>query len=297
MKKKICIIAVVFIIIVLLFYKKVILNQKQDIGDKKLINNEKALTPTLSQGEREKNKKEQNYENIEKNKNLSEKMDNPHPNPLPRGEGEEQKKKNIEEIKNLSEKTDNSYPVSTLKEREAEQEVNKNIKISRLEYFSNIENLIKINWIDDLKSVYIWKRVFEPIFFKWNVFVKIKKYTINEWEYNIIFNLNNWNPIEYDKKIHFWESDSKNIFISNIVPNILKNNKRSNVVLQWRWFSKIISIQLSHNLILAKADFKIINDNVMSLSIPRWLKTGKYFLNIMSTYWIYKSELNIEIVD
>jgi hypothetical protein len=145
MKKKICIIAVVFIIIVLLFYKKVILNQKQDIGDKKLINNEKALTPTLSQGEREKNKKEQNYENIEKNKNLSEKMDNPHPNPLPRGEGEEQKKKNIEEIKNLSEKTDNSYPVSTLKEREAEQEVNKNIKISRLEYFSNIENLIKIN--------------------------------------------------------------------------------------------------------------------------------------------------------
>ena len=208
----------------------------------------------------------------------------------------------IEELKKEKEKINiqtKTLPEKTEKKSVEEKTIipQKEIKIDTLIYSSNIGNLIKITGFekDQLKNVTLWDTVLNIKEFQWEVFIEIDPYTIKAGKYDIVFELKNWKRIKYNEKILFWESEQKDLFISNITPNKIDNNTSKKIVLQWQWFNKILSIQLSNNLVLTKANFEIINDNVMSLLIPQWLKTGNYSMNIMSPYWIYKSELWIEV--
>jgi hypothetical protein len=175
---------------------------------------------------------------------------------------------------------------------------NKKIELSETTFSSNIDNLIKVNGSNnEVKNISIWKNSFEIKTFKWETFIEIEKYTMESWDYDVLFHLKNWKILKYDEKIHLWEAKQKNIFIQNITPNKLNNNKNSYIVLQWLWFKKIISIQLSNNIVLTQTNFEIINDNVMSILIPKWLKWWKYSMNLMTTDGIYQSELQIEVIN
>jgi hypothetical protein len=171
------------------------------------------------------------------------------------------------------------------------------IEIKKLIYSSNIVNLIEINGTKKsrVKNIDMWNNSFNIKEFQWKTFIEIPEYSIDSWKYNIVFHLENGERIDYDKKILFWESEQKNLFISNITPNKIKSNSGNKIVLQWQWFDKVISIQLSNNLVLTRTNFEIINDNVMILSIPEWLKVWSYSMNVMSPNGIYKSELWIQI--
>ena len=167
---------------------------------------------------------------------------------------------------------------------------NKKIELSETTFSSNIDNLIKVNGSNnEVKNISIWKNSFEIKTFKWETFIEIEKYTMESWDYDVLFHLKNWKILKYDEKIHLWEAKQKNIFIQNITPNKLNNNKNSYIVLQWLWFKKIISIQLSNNIVLTQTNFEIINDNVMSILIPKWLKWWKKDLELWSLVTINKA--------
>lgn len=179
-----------------------------------------------------------------------------------------------------------------------ENSIYSNVLLSKTSFSSNINNLLEINWnnLDKIKSIHIWKEVFEPKFNKWTIYIWIDSGLFYKWNYKLYFKWIDWNLVDVNQEITFMYSNSK-VNLANITPNVLKNDIDRNIVLQWSWFSKIISIQLSNNIIIKNTNFNIINDNVMSLLIPKWLNIWKYKLNIMDIEWIYKSNLEIEIIN
>lgn len=155
---------------------------------------------------------------------------------------------------------------------------NKNI------FNSNINNLLEISWkdIDKIKFLNIWSYSFSPNIKDWVAYILIKQNTFDSWNYFVFIQPLQWGIIPLETQMSFEYNNSK-VNIANITPNQVNNSKDSYIVLQWNWFSDIISLQLNNNIILEKTDFDIINDKVMSVKIDKKLDTGIYSFNIMTT--------------
>lgn len=171
-----------------------------------------------------------------------------------------------------------------------------NIKINFSNYNLNwnTNNLINIywSWIENIAYINIWWISLYPIKDdKNNYYLSINKNTFSSWEYFIIVQLKDNSLITLNQKFKFNYSKDK-VNIVNITPNYIKNDTDKYIVLQWNWFSKTISIQLSNYIILKNTSFNIINDKVLSVKIPSWLEIWKYFINIMTTDWIFEIKNN-----
>lgn len=167
----------------------------------------------------------------------------------------------------------------------------KNIKINfdKYNFNSNLNNLINIywTWIENIKYINIWWISFYPIKDNNKYYLSINKNTFSNWEYFIILQLRDNSILPLNDKISFiYSKDEVNVY--NITPNQIKWDKDTYVVIQWNWLSKIISLQLSNNVILKNTSFNIINDKVLSVKIPSNLEKWKYYINIMTTKWIFE---------
>lgn len=168
-----------------------------------------------------------------------------------------------------------------------------NLSFHQTSFNSNINNLVEISGdqIEFIKYVNIWEVSLTPIKNNQKTYLAIEKNTFWAWEYFIIVQLNNNDLIPLDQKLQFQYSNSK-VNIANITPKSIQNIKDTFIVLQWNGFSKVISIQLSNNIILKNTSFDIISDSVLSVKIPAWLETGKYYFNIMTIDWISELKNN-----
>lgn len=168
-----------------------------------------------------------------------------------------------------------------------------NLQFHQTHFNSNINNLVEISGkeIDLIKYVNIWEVSLTPIKNNQKTYLAIEKNTFWAWEYFIIVQLNNNVLIPLDQKVTFEYSNSK-VNIANITPRHIENKKDTFIVLQWNGFWKVISIQLSNNIILKNTSFDIINDSVLSVKIPAWLETGNYYFNIMTIDWISELKNN-----
>lgn len=162
-------------------------------------------------------------------------------------------------------------------------------EIKNNNFNSNINNIIEITWkwLDQVDYVNIWWVSFVWKYENNNLYLLIDKWTFSTWDFFLIFKLKNWNIITSTKKVSFYYSVDK-VNISNITPKIIKNDIDRYIVVQWNWFSKIVSIQLNNNIILKSTEYTIINDNVLSIKIPKWLNPWEYSINIMDTSNIYQ---------
>lgn len=181
-------------------------------------------------------------------------------------------------------------------EKKEEQKItwNIDIKFDKKVLNSNINNLIEITWSgkEFIKYVNIWEISLTPIHVNNKTFLTISKNTFNSWEYFTIVQLQNNELITLNEKIIFHYEQSK-VNIANITPNYIKNDIDRNIVLQWNGFSKIISLQLNNNTILKNTSFQIINDNVITVLIPKDLDVWNYYFNIMTVDWINELKNNI----
>ncbi len=166
-----------------------------------------------------------------------------------------------------------------------------NIKLSSLNFNSNINNLLVISGenLINIDYINIWWISFRPKFDTNKLYIGIDKNTFSSWDYFVLFQLKNKSITSHPEKIHF-TYDANNINISSITPNIIKNDIERYIVIQWNNLSKVIRVQLSNNLVLKETSFKIINNNVIAIKIPSWLNPGDYYINFMWTDWIF--ELN-----
>lgn len=170
------------------------------------------------------------------------------------------------------------------------------LNIEKLNYSSNTNNLIKLAWVwlENIENITIWEYNFNFDYIDWYIYILVEENSNLNWEYLLIFELNDWTIINYKDRINFNYSD-KSLLINDITPKSLLNDTARNIILQWKWFTKVISIQLSNNIVLTETSYNIINDNVMSIVIPKWLEKWYYSINIMGVDWIYNSESSIEI--
>ncbi|MDD2892161.1 MAG: hypothetical protein PHQ95_04300 [Candidatus Gracilibacteria bacterium] len=164
-----------------------------------------------------------------------------------------------------------------------------NITLQEIQYNSNINNLISITGTNlaRISLVNIGGVGFKPITGSGILYVQVSKDTFATGEYFVFFELNNGKIITLNDKITFQHSSAL-INIANITPNTLKNDMDRYLVIQGNGFDKIISIQLSNNLILKNAEFHIINKQVAEVKIPKGLPIGEYYFNIMDTSSIYE---------
>lgn len=191
---------------------------------------------------------------------------------------EENREKLIEEEQEIeTQEVDEKLPIK-----------DKEIIIDIKKLNSNINNLIEIKGSSKnlVKYINIWWRSFTPVSKSWSVFISVDKNTFVSWSYFVIIQFNDSEVVTLDKKIYFDFSSDK-VNIANITPNVIENDIDRYVVLQWNGLSKVISIQLNNNIILKNTSFDIINDNVLSVKIPKWLSRWYYYFNIMTTEWIY----------
>lgn len=167
------------------------------------------------------------------------------------------------------------------------------ITFSSYEINSNINNLIEITWEwkEFIKYVNIQDLSLKPTFYEDKVFISINKDTFSSWDYFILLQLKDNLLVPLDKKFTFIHTNNSTN-IASITPKQVKNDLDSFIVLQWNWFNKVISIQLSNNIILQNTSFDIISDNVMSVKIPKWLEKWDYFFNIMTINWIIQLKNN-----
>jgi hypothetical protein len=154
---------------------------------------------------------------------------------------------------------------------------------------SNINNMIELTWSwkNFVEYVNIWWISLKPIENSWKVYLSIDKNTFTSWEYFVIAQFSDWELKTLEQKINVIFSNSK-VNIANLTPQEIKNDVDRYIIAQWNGFSKVVSIQLNNNIILKNTSFDIINDNVIWIKIPKELTTWRYYINIMTTDWIYE---------
>ena len=158
------------------------------------------------------------------------------------------------------------------------------LKFNETSFNSNINNLLEISWknIDKIQFLNIWSYSFSPTIKNSKAYFLINENTFNSGNYFVFIQPIEWKIIPLETQINFTFTNSQ-ISIANITPNIVNNTNDSYIVLQWKWFSDIISLQLNNNIILQKTSFNIINDKVLSVKIDKQLDPWKYHFNIMTT--------------
>lgn len=177
-------------------------------------------------------------------------------------------------------------------------EVPVNIKISNNYFSSNINNILILNWqnIDNIDFVLIWEKSFKPIIEDNIAYIPIEKNTFNSWEYFILIQSKTWEIKSINNKIKFNYINQK-INIAHINPIKIWNKIDNYIILQWNWFNKLISLQLSNNIILENAQFQIINDNVVMVKIPKNISEWNYTFNLMDIDWIYEDDKILTITN
>lgn len=175
--------------------------------------------------------------------------------------------------------------------KDQELQIKKDIKLvinsKNIEVYK--DNLIWLSWenLDFVESIKIWEKYFKTIKIWEKYFLPIEKNTLKWWKYETkILNKQNLETI-FSNEINFIDNDNL-IKIYDITPKIISKEKSTNIVLQWSWFSKIISIQINNNTILEKSNFEIISDNLAIVKLPKDLEIWDYYLNIMWTDKIYE---------
>lgn len=182
--------------------------------------------------------------------------------------------------------TTNSW--NTLKEVEVE----KNKILFNLEKTSfnwSVNNLVLAywSWLEQIQYIKIWELYFNLVEIDWKYYVWIDKNLLKDWNYNVSLILKNNEVLAYSKQISI-SNDTNSISVYNITPNKLKLDIDKNIVLQWVWFSKIMSIQLNNNTILDSSNFEVVSDNLLILKLPKNLWVWEYSLNIMWVDKIYE---------
>lgn len=166
-------------------------------------------------------------------------------------------------------------------------------------FSSNIWNILEISWtnLELIDYVIIWEKKLNWVLKDNKFYVRLDSNSFWAWDFFVGFYLKNGKLTSTDKKIIFSYNPNP-INIVAITPNKISNKKDSYVVIQWNWFAKMISLQLSNNYIFKNALFNIINDKVATVKIPAWLVSWTYYFNIMDVKWIYKAEdIKLEITN
>lgn len=135
---------------------------------------------------------------------------------------------------------------------------------------SNIDQLMPLAGknLDAIDRVVVGEVSFQGSFQAGKFFYIIPKNTFGNGEYFVGLYLKNGQLVPTNIKLSF-TYNSNPINIAAITPNIIKNDQDRYVVVQGNGFKKMISIQLSNNLIFKNALFTIVNDQVVSIKIPK----------------------------
>lgn len=163
------------------------------------------------------------------------------------------------------------------------------ITLSDTKYNSNINNLVALHGknMDSIEFVNIGEKSIRPVYESGTIFVQVDRDTFGNGDYLVFFTLRNGKILTSDYHLSFEHSGSP-INIANITPQTIRNDRDRFIVIQGNGFDKIVSIQLSNNLILKNAEFTIINKQVAGVKIPKDLPPGEYYFNIMDTSSIYE---------
>lgn len=147
-----------------------------------------------------------------------------------------------------------------------------NLVFHGTKYNSNINNLIPITGssLEMIEFVNIGGIGFRPVLGSGTLFVQVDRDTFASGEYFVFLQLKNGKILTRNENITF-EHSSARINIANITPKSIRNDQERFVVIQGNGFDKIVSIQLSNNLILKNAEFNIINTHVAGVRIPKGL--------------------------
>jgi len=164
-----------------------------------------------------------------------------------------------------------------------------NLVFHGTKYNSNINNLISItgSGLESIEFVNIGGIGFRPVLGSGTLFVQVDRDVFASGEYFVFLQLRNGKILTRNEKITFEHSNAR-INIANITPKSIRNDAERFVVIQGNGFDKIVSIQLSNNLILKNAEFNIINTHVAGVRIPKDLPPWEYYFNIMDTQSIYE---------
>ena len=155
---------------------------------------------------------------------------------------------------------------------------------------SNISNILEISGknLELIDYLIIWEKKIEWIYKDNKFYARIDKATFWNWDFFVGFYLKNGKLESSPLKLTFSYNPNP-INIAAITPDKISNKKDSYVVIQWNWFNKIVSLQLSNNYIFKNTLFNIINNQVATVKIPSGLTPGVYYFNIMDTKWIYNA--------
>lgn len=224
--------------------------------------------------------------------------------------------KNITEDKNLEK---NFLLTEKILTRAKKFEKNFDVEIKDEKKNNLFENIFEITWIwkktinndfNEYLEVF-WKNLnwISNILIKcdWKVEIfEIAKRDLNEkMEDRISIFIKN-NSLE-KWACQIWTEISWIWIFSNFFINIKKNNNRSDinlkfitpdkvvseawwiVVLQWKWFNKLVAIQIDNWVILDLEFLEIVSDNVVIVNIPKKMKTWEYFFRFLSEDWVYEN--------
>lgn len=160
---------------------------------------------------------------------------------------------------------------------------------------SNINNILEISGqnLELIDYLIIWEKKIEWIYKDNKFYARIDKNIFWNWDFFVGFYLKNGKLETSNSKLTFSYNPNP-INIAAITPTKISNKKDSYIVIQWNWFNKMVSLQLSNNYIFKNTLFNIISNQVASVKIPSWLTPGVYYFNIMDTKGIYNAD-NIKL--
>lgn len=168
-----------------------------------------------------------------------------------------------------------------------------NLIVNNYSFKSNIDSMLTIRAenVENITALVIWDYSLKPVFKDWIAYFNIEAWTFWTWTFLPFIEQKNGKIKTLDQAVTFIFVPG-DVSIVNITPREIWNDVDRTLVLQWDGFDKVMSVQLSNNLVIKNTSFEVINNKVMSIKIPRWLDSWEYHFNIMTTKWI--SELKTE---
>lgn len=176
-------------------------------------------------------------------------------------------------IENQDEKLDDYVQINWISKTEIDNDFDEYVEIE-----TN-----KTSFVLDNAIVKCKEKIFEYKIFKLSsskFFFQIDAMSLDIW--NCFF----W--IRANQKDYFYEKNISvdkswlDIDIKNIIPNIATTRNWWVFVLQWKWFDKVVWIQINNSIIIPKKNIEIVSPNVLKVKVPEWLTQWDYFFRFMT---------------
>lgn len=169
--------------------------------------------------------------------------------------------------------------------------------ISKNTLNNNFNEYLEIFWknLDSISNILIscqWKAEIFEIAKRdeWKISILVSQNSLEWWACQVWTEIS-WIWIFSNFFVNIKKENWENwIFLKHITPQKISSENWWMLVLQWKWFEKLVAVQIDNWVVLDLDFLEVLSDNALAVNIPKKMKVWEYFFRFMTKEGVYENE-------